>query len=277
MRPSGNPPKWQKGTLTVAIRDARMVAMNSTKRKFIRWIELFGALPLTGAIALHGCSGQLIAPSSVAEVSTKSMSVGTADSASFSGAQSVKVFDNLARRPSGPYWGGVQVVIAGGNGSATFPDTQIAGAFTPSTSATATSVEVAAVCPGMYGYGCGGGFTLNVNQDNNGVPGAALITAQIPQFPPNIPLCCALIVGKIPSGLALQGGKQYWVVISGQNSQATDLAGWDENATDQLHPFLDAVYCAYASKCPSGPGWYPFQESIGFGTGLAFAVLGGRK
>jgi hypothetical protein len=254
-----------------------MVAMDLRKWKFMVWRAFLGALPLAGALALHGCGGHLVAPSPVTEASSKNMSVETDNSASFSDPKSVKIFDNLAARPSGKYWGGAEVVIAGGNGGSTFPDTQIAAAFTPSADATASVIEVAAVCPGLYGYGCGGGFTLNLNQDNNGVPGTTLITAQIPEFPPNIPLCCALIVGKIPSGLALHGGKQYWVVINGQKSQSTDLAAWDENTTDQLHPFLDAVYCAYAAKCPKGSGWYPFQESVGFGTGLAFAVLGGSE
>jgi hypothetical protein len=263
--------------LTGETLDARMVAMDLRKWKFMRWRAFLGALPLAGALALHGCGGHLVAPSPVTEASSKNMSVQANDFRSFSDAKSVKIFDNLAARPSGKYWGGAEVVIAGGNGGSTFPDTQIAAAFTPSADATATVIEVAAVCPGLYGYGCGGGFTLNLNQDNNGVPGTTLITAQIPEFPPNIPLCCALIVGKIPSGLALHGGKQYWVVINGQKSQSTDLAAWDENTTDQLHPFLDAVYCAYAAKCPKGSGWYPFQESVGFGTGLAFAVLGGSE
>ncbi|MGA7354272.1 MAG: hypothetical protein WBW76_02445 [Candidatus Cybelea sp.] len=103
---------------------------------------------MAGAIALHGCGGHLVAPSPVAEVSSKNMSVKTDDSRSFSDATSVKIFDNLAQRPSGKYWGGAEVVIAGGNGGSTFPDTQIAAAFTPSANGTATVIEVAAVCPG---------------------------------------------------------------------------------------------------------------------------------
>jgi hypothetical protein len=199
------------------------------------------------------------------------MTVSIADARSVQDAKLVKIFDNLGASPSGAYWGGVQVVIVGGSGNAEFPSTQIAAAFTPTASASAREIEVAAVSP-TIGYG-DSGFSLSVNEDDKGVPGKALITAQLPGLPESPPLCCSLVVGKDPNGLSLKAGTQYWVVISGQNAQSGNAAGWDENATDQLHPFLDAVYCSYTPNCPNGAGWYPFTGSD-FGTGLAFAVLG---
>lgn len=190
----------------------------------------------------------------------------------FADAKYLKIFDNLANLPSGKYWGGALVTIVGGGGSNEFSDDELAAAFTPSANHTATVVEAAIVNPKL-GFGTSG-FTLSVNQDDNGVPGNALMTAQLPTLPENAPgICCSFLVGKIPNGLALSGGKQYWIVLSGQNGQASDGAGWAMNATDELHPFLFATYCAYASKCPNGPGWYTFEGSD-FGTGLAFAVLG---
>src|SRR4029077_17747447 len=126
--------------------------------------------------------------------------------------------------PSGKYWGGTEVVIVGGNGNSTFPDNQIAAAFTPSADHTATVIEAAIVDPHL-GLGTSG-FTLSLNQDDNGVPGTALLSAQLPGLPDNGQgLCCFLVVGKIPGGLALSGSKQYWIVINGQNGQTTDAAG----------------------------------------------------
>lgn len=255
--------------------------MNMSGLKFMGRKQLPAMMTLAGLIALSGCGGHSIGPSPGTEALTnmrsgpnrmaaKYMSVQIAQS--FSDAKYLKIFDNLAQLPSGKYWGGTEVVIVGGNGNSTFPDNQLAAAFTPSANHTAAVIEVAVVDPNL-GFGTSG-FILSLNQDDNGVPGTALLSAPLPGLPNNgLGLCCFLVVGKIPGGLSLSGGKQYWIVLNGQSTQSTDGAAWDMNATDQLHPFLDADYCAYASKCPNGPGWYRFQGTP-FGTGLAFAVLG---
>jgi hypothetical protein len=279
---------WQEGTLTIETDNARIDAMDLTKRSLLSlmgWKQVWATLPLAGAIVLSGCGGQLAAPSPLTEAptnvlsglnhsATKAMSLQIARN--FSDAKYLKIFDNLAKRPSGIYWGESEYVIVGGGGNSQFPDNQVAGAFTPSANQTATLIEAAIVNAVVGGYGSTG-FGLSVNQDNKGVPGKALITAQLPGLPNNgLGWCCAMVIGKIPSGLPLSGGKQYWLVLNGQSAQSNDGAGWDMNAVDQLHPFLEAVYCAYASKCPNGvPGWYPFQTGF-FGTGAAFAVLGSK-
>jgi hypothetical protein len=255
--------------------------MNITALKITGWKQLLAMVPLAGAIALSGCGAHSIGPSPGTQgfmntlsgpnrTAPKTMSVQI--SQSFSDAKYLKIFDNLAALPSGKYWGGSEVVILGGNGNSTFPDNQLAAAFTPSANHTAAVIEVAVVDPNL-GFGTSG-FILSLNQDDNGVPGTALISAQLPGLPDNgLGLCCLLVVGTIPNGYALSGGKQYWIVLNGQSTQSSDGAAWDMNAVDQLHPFLDAAYCAYASKCPNGPGWYRFQGTP-FGTGIAFAVLG---
>jgi len=200
------------------------------------------------------------------------MTLQVVDGRSRADTKYVKIFDNLAAPPSGTYWGEVELIILGGGGTSTFPDDQIAAAFTPSANHTATKIEVAVVQSSL-GYGTSG-FSLSLNQDANGVPGKALLSANLPGLPNNgFGWCCALVVGSIPSGIALSGGTQYWVVVNGQASQPSDAAAWDMDTTDQLHPFLDAVYCSYTIKCPNGIGWYPFSGTP-FGTGAAFAVLG---
>lgn len=246
----------------------------------VRLSSSFVPAAALAAVTLCACqsgpfvgSNSPLAPTSIARSRPGAMSVQIATPGSFSDAKFVKIFDNLAQFPSGTYWGGDQVVIVGGNGNNTFLDNQVAAAFTPSSNHTATQIEVAVLAPLLQGYGSSG-FTLDLDQDNNGVPGTTLLSAQLPSLPSGFPICCALIIGKIPNGIALTGGKQYWVAVDGKNGQSNDAAGWDENATDQLHPQLNAVYCAYASSCPKGPGWYPFQSNLGFGAGLAFAVLG---
>lgn len=246
--------------------------------------HLLGMLALASAMVLNACGGQSVGPSPGSEASTtmrsgsnhrtaKSMSVRIYDATqSFPDAKYVKIFDNLGRRPAGKYWGGAPFAIVGGGGNSEFPDNQFAAAFTPSANHTASVIEVGIVAS-QLGYGSAG-FSLSVNQDDNGVPGTALITAQLPGLPQNYPgLCCAMVVGTIPSGLALSGGTQYWLVLNGQSALPSDGAGWEQDDTDQLHPFPDAVYCAYATKCSNGPGWYTFQGDD-FGTGAAFAVLG---
>lgn len=251
--------------------------------KFMGRNRFCATLPLAGAIVLNGCGGHLVAPSPVTGAPTnmlsepnrtagKIMSVQIYNARSFPDAKYVKIFDNLAALPSGKYWGGVTLDIVGGDGNSTFVDNQMAAAFTPSANHTAAVIEAAVVVPPL-GYGSSG-FVLSLNQDDKGVPGKTLLSAQLPELPYNgLGLCCALVIGTIPSGEPLSGGKQYWVVVNGQNSQPSDAAGWAMNDTDQLHPFLDAVYCSYASKCPNGAGWYPFQGTA-YGTGIAFAVLG---
>jgi hypothetical protein len=262
--------------------------MDSTKpysrggKPFRTMLPLSRVIALTGVLTL-ACGAHLVAASPVTDPSShmpsgakrdapKTMSLQVIDGRQRSDTKYVKIFDNLAAPPSGTYWGEVELIILGGGGNSTFPDDQIAAAFTPSANHTATKIEVAVVQSSL-GYGTAG-FTLSLNQDAGGVPGKALLTAQLPGLPNNgSGWCCALIVGSIPSGIALSGGTQYWVVVNGQGSQTSDAAAWDMNATDQLHPFLDAVYCSYTSKCPNGNGWYPFSGTI-YGTGAAFAVLG---
>jgi hypothetical protein len=195
---------------------------------------------------------------------------------SFPDTKYVKIFDNLATLPSGKYWGESTLVIVGGGASSTYPDNQLAAAFTPAANHTASVIEAAIVIPVIAGGYGSSGFTLSVNKDDKGVPGKALISASLPGLPSNgLGWCCAMVIGKIPAGLALSGGKQYWLVLNGQGAQSSDAAGWDMNATDQVHPFLDAVYCAYASKCSNGLGWHAVQIDF-FGTGAAFAVLGSK-
>ncbi len=259
--------------------------MDLTKSTFTSWKRSLATLPLTAAVVLSGCGAHLLGPSSGTDASTnvlsgpnrgaaKRMSVKIYNAQSFPDAKYVRIFDNLARRPAGKYWGGAKFAIVGGGGNSEFPDNQFAAAFKPSANHTASVIEVPVVNSGL-GYGSTG-FTLSVNQDDNGVPGTALTTAQLPGLPQNFPgLCCAMVVGTIPTGLALSGGTQYWLVLDGQSALGSDGAGWEQDDTNQLHPFLDAVYCAYASRCSNGTGWYTFQGDD-LGSGAAFAVLGSQ-
>lgn len=249
------------------------------------WKQLWAALPLAGLIMLSGCGDHLVAPSpgngtsadtlsALNRSPAKTMSVQISAVRGSSDAKLVKIFDNLAVRPSGTYWGGVRFVIVGGSGNQTFVDNQVAAAFTPSANHTATKVEAAIANSGLS-YGSTG-FILSINQDDNGLPGKALLTAQLPGLPYNYPgLCCVMVIGNIPSGLPLTGGQQYWLVLDGQSAPSSDGAGWYLDDTDEVHPFLDAVYCAYSTKCPNGPGWYAVQGTP-YGTGAAFAVLGSK-
>lgn len=261
-----------------------MDTIRRTRSSMTGWQRLSVALPLAGML-LGGCSSHLVAPApGVARPAGSESSTGSFSGPSVGGpktmsvrfsqdtsdAKLVKIYDNLGVLPSGKYWGGTLLVIVGGSGNTTFPDTQMAAAFTPSADHTATKIEAAIVSPTL-GLGTSG-FVLSLNADDNGVPGRALISAQLPGLPDNgFGLCCALVIGTIPNGVALSGGTQYWLVLDGQSGQSSDGAGWAMNDTDQVHTFLDAAYCSV--NCPRGPGWYPFQGTK-FGTGAAFAVLG---
>jgi hypothetical protein len=181
----------------------------------------------------------------------------------------VTIFSNLAAYSKGTYWGEEGTVIQGPTGGVG-PEQWRAAAFTPSTSHTATVVKVAAAW--ISGTN---GLVLSLYNDDNGVPGKAIASAQLRNLPV-FGTCCVLQVRMDGAGIPLTAGTQYWIVLSTNSAEGDTSASWVFNDTDQVDSFLEAFYCP--SNCGFGahPGWNAYQSINVTGSGLAFAVLGSK-
>jgi hypothetical protein len=64
------------------------------------------------------------------------------------------------------------------------------------------------------------------------------------------------------SGIALTGGRQYWIVLSTSSTEANTVDGWNVSDADQVD---QANFASF-----DGTTWHTFQTA----PGLAFAVKG---
>jgi hypothetical protein len=182
----------------------------------------------------------------------------------------VKIFNNFTQYKNSPYWGRSGYAVlgpdAGGEGGA---EQWLAAPFTPSASHVATKIELA----GLH-YSGGNTFFVSINSDASGLPGTALHTWQLKNLPGVD--CCEIVGGTDKTGIQLQGGQQYWIVL-GTNANDTNAAaiwGFSEFASVQQQGANMAIYCV-----GSGCGQLGYQDNA-WNTethllyGLAFAVLG---
>ncbi len=80
--------------------------------------------------------------------------------------------------------------------------------FTPTTTMTAKKIQAA------VGYVEGpNGVTLSLNADSGGLPGAAIATANVTNLS-DYGECCTLATAQGGSGVTVNAGTQYWVVVS---------------------------------------------------------------
>ncbi|MGH6890357.1 MAG: choice-of-anchor R domain-containing protein [Rhizomicrobium sp.] len=170
----------------------------------------------------------------------------------------VKVFDNLpsARKyPYGTYFCCLATEVAGPDNGYN-PQQWWAEAFTPSTNATVTKIEVAVT----YMVGTNG-VKIGLYSDANGVPGAALIAKDVTNLPP-FGGCCATMVLKDKDGIAATAGTQYWVVLSTDSNNDGFLGSWNYNSTDQVTKINQAIN--------TGSGW----QGGSYYPGVGLAVWG---
>ena len=165
----------------------------------------------------------------------------------------VTIFDSLADKyPKGRFWCCEGYNVMGpANG-----EQWMAEAFTPSADHTLTKVEVA------VGWSQGAnGVVISINKDSNGMPGSALKTWNVSNLQ-NFGTCCGLVVRTDKSGIALAGGRQYWIVLSTNSNENDTVDGWNVSDADQLDSETLASYTS--SK------WTVFQAA----PGVAFALKG---
>ena len=168
----------------------------------------------------------------------------------------VTIFSSLASKyPKGIYWCCTGYNVMGSNSGV--GEQWMGGAFTPGVDHTLTRIEVAV---GYSGQGPSG-VVISINDDNGGIPGKTLKKWSVSGLPV-FGTCCTVVVKTDKTGIALSGGKQYWVVLS-TNSQETDTVdGWNVSDADQVD---QANFASY-----DGSVWHTFQTA----PGLAFAIKG---
>lgn len=168
----------------------------------------------------------------------------------------VTIFSSLASKyPKGVYWCCTGYNVMGGNSGAGVQ--WMGGAFTPAADHTLTRVEVAA---GYSGQGANG-VVISVNEDNGGAPGRAIKKWSVSGLPV-FGTCCTIVVKTDNTGIALAGGRQYWIVLSTNSSETETVDGWNVSDADQVDQAITASY--------DGSSWHVFQAA----PGLAFAVEG---
>jgi hypothetical protein len=131
------------------------------------------------------------------------------------------------------------------------------GAFTSAADHTLTRVEVAV---GYSGQGQNG-VVISVTDDNGGVPGKSLKKWSVSGLPV-FGTCCTIVVKTDNTGIALTGGKQYWIVLSTNSGETNTVDGWNVSDADQIDQANLASW--------DGSTWHTFQTA----PGLAFAVKG---
>ena len=168
----------------------------------------------------------------------------------------VTIFSSLASKyPKGVYWCCTGYNVMGSNSGV--GEQWMGGAFTPNADHTLTKIEVAV---GYSGQGPNG-VVISLNEDKGGIPGKALKkwnAANLPTFG----TCCVTILKTDKSGIALTGGRQYWVVLSTNSTEADTVDGWNVSDADQVD---QANFASF-----DGSIWHTFQTA----PGLAFAVMG---
>jgi hypothetical protein len=170
----------------------------------------------------------------------------------------VTIFSNLAAAyPKGEYWCCTGYNVMGPNSGA--GEQWMAAAFTPRANHTVTKIEVA------VGYSQQGtnGVVLSLNHDNNGVPGKALKTWNVSGLP-RFGDCCGLVVKSDSTGIPVNAGTRYWIVLSTNSNESDTVDGWNVIDTNQVDSAMAATYPGAHNK------WEPLQPI----PGLAFAVKG---
>lgn len=170
----------------------------------------------------------------------------------------VTIFSSLASKyPNGIYWCCTGYNVMGSNSGV--GEQWMGGAFTPSADHTLTRVEVGV---GYSGQGPNG-VVISVNEDNGGIPGKALNKWRVSGLPV-FGTCCTVVVKTDKAGIALTAGKQYWIVLKTNSSEADTVDGWNVSDADQIDQATTASF--------DGSTWHVFQTA----PGLAFSVAGSK-
>lgn len=167
----------------------------------------------------------------------------------------VTIFSNLASKyPKGRYWCCSGYNVTGPNSD--FGEQWMAAAFTPNADHMVTEILVAAGWSGGTR-----GIVISLNEDNNGIPGTALMTWNLSRLP-FFGTCCTLLEVSSPIGIPVSGGQQYWVMLSTNDSELDTYDAWNMSDADQVD---QATLASFTNNA-----WNVFQAV----PGVAFAVRG---
>lgn len=178
----------------------------------------------------------------------------------------VKIANNFTQYANSPYWGWFGYAVFGpGQGAGNGTEWWLATPFTPTANHVATRVEVAA----EYDYGTNA-IVLGLYDDAGGVPGKQLHNWQLKNLPHSV--CCTVVGGSDKLGIALTGGKQYWVVLRTNAKETGAVVIWalTEYTQVQKHGANFALYCSGSCTGWKNNAWNASNLAYGF----AFSVLG---
>jgi hypothetical protein len=164
--------------------------------------------------------------------------------------------------PKATYWCCEGSTISGPSSPGNF-EWWDGAAFTPSANATVTGVGLA------LGYISGTNqVQVHLNQDANGIPGAALRTWTVQNIP-GAGTCCTVTHVYDETGIPVTANTQYWITVTTNNNDEDIQAVWDVNDTDEIDPAPGAARCQ-GPLCRGNGKWQSFQAT----PGLAFEVVG---
>jgi hypothetical protein len=159
---------------------------------------------------------------------------------------------NLSDFPFGVFFALYNYYVTGANNTIGVPEYWQGVPFTPSANVLVKEVDASVV----WAEGTNE-VVLSIYNDANGLPGKAVHTWHVKNLA-SFGSCCHLAKGKSTLGIALTGGKQYWVVAKTDSTNSDVFDGWDLNTTDmRSHPI--ASYCSgTATQCGSNNNkWFP--------------------
>ncbi len=103
-------------------------------------------------------------------------------------------------------------------------------------------------------------IAISLYTDKNGIPGTLLKTFMVTGLQ-GVSGCCGLAIGKDRNGIAIKGGRPYWIAVTTPASDT--FAVWADNSTDQIYGLPVAEN--------SGSGWVYAGYQI---PQLSFGVFG---
>jgi hypothetical protein len=165
------------------------------------------------------------------------------------------IFSNIGvKYPKGEYFCCFGDTISGPD-SIIGSQNWVAAQFGSLDDATVTEIDVAA----EWAAGTNE-IAISLYTDNNGIPGTMLKKFKVTGLQ-GVSACCAFAVAKDRNGIAIKGGRPYWIAVT---TPAQDtFAVWVDNSTDQIDGLPIAVN--------SGSGWQKAGYQI---PQLSFGVFG---
>ncbi|HEY1615752.1 MAG TPA: choice-of-anchor R domain-containing protein [Rhizomicrobium sp.] len=137
------------------------------------------------------------------------------------------LFSNIGTKyPKGEYFCCFGDTISGPD-SVVGSQNWAAAQFASADDAIVTEIDVAAEWAGGTNE-----ITINLYADKGGVPGKLLKTFKATGLE-GVSTCCAFAVGKDKTGIAIKGGRPYWVALT--TGDPDTFAIWVDNSTDQIH------------------------------------------